>query len=195
MASLLTFTLSLSEETSGPVSVHATTSDRTAKAGSDYTARDLTVSFAAGQTSRTVTVPVLGDTVVELPERLAVALSVPNGATLGDSVALGTIGNDDRGLRVLTPNGGERWARGTKHRISWLWGRLSGRITIQLVRSGTVVRQITGKAALGTNGRGHFTWTVPSGITPARGYKIRLVSNKRPAFKDSSDRGFRITRG
>ena len=55
-----------------------------------------TVSFAAGETSKTIAVNVSGDTVVESDEGFTVTLSNPStGATLGTASAIGMIRNDD----------------------------------------------------------------------------------------------------
>ena len=55
-----------------------------------------TVAFAAGETSRTITLAVAGDDAFEPDETFAVTLSAPTGgATLGDAQATGTIANDD----------------------------------------------------------------------------------------------------
>ncbi len=55
-----------------------------------------TVNFADGETSKTITLNVAGDTLVEGNETFAVTLSAPTGgATIGDSMAIGTITNDD----------------------------------------------------------------------------------------------------
>jgi Ca2+-binding RTX toxin-like protein len=55
-----------------------------------------TVSFAAGEASRTITVNVAGDTVWEGNEGFKVTLSSPtNGATIATATAVGTIRNDD----------------------------------------------------------------------------------------------------
>jgi Ca2+-binding RTX toxin-like protein/predicted extracellular nuclease len=55
-----------------------------------------TVSFAEGETSKTVTIDVQGDAIDEGNENFTVTLSVPTGgAALGDSSGLGTITNDD----------------------------------------------------------------------------------------------------
>jgi len=60
-----------------------------------------TVSFAAGQTSQTITVNVAGDSTVEPDEGFTVTLSAPSpGLTLGTAVALGTIQNDDTSLAI-----------------------------------------------------------------------------------------------
>ena len=55
-----------------------------------------TVSFAAGETSKTIAVNVSGDTVVESDEGFTVTLSNPSTeATLGTASAIGMIRNDD----------------------------------------------------------------------------------------------------
>ncbi|WP_304412242.1 ELWxxDGT repeat protein, partial [Microcystis sp. T1-4] len=55
-----------------------------------------TVSFAAGETSKVITVDVQGDTTVELNENFTVTLSnATNGATITTATATGTIENDD----------------------------------------------------------------------------------------------------
>jgi hypothetical protein len=60
-----------------------------------------TVSFAPGETSRTVTVTVAGDTTIEPDETFTLTLSNPSaGATLGTASAGGTIINDDAQLSV-----------------------------------------------------------------------------------------------
>ncbi|WP_301951384.1 ELWxxDGT repeat protein, partial [Microcystis aeruginosa] len=55
-----------------------------------------TVSFAAGETSKVITVNVQGDTTVEPDENFTVTLSnATNGATIATATAIGTIQNDD----------------------------------------------------------------------------------------------------
>ncbi|MCL4206380.1 MAG: hypothetical protein KJ000_28195, partial [Pirellulaceae bacterium] len=59
------------------------------------------VSFAAGETSKTVTVNVSGDTVVEQDEAFTVTLSgASGGATITTATASGTIRNDDIALAI-----------------------------------------------------------------------------------------------
>ena len=100
----LTFTVKLSQAATGPVTVQYSTADGTATAGSDYTARSGTLTFAAGETSKTITVAVLGDTMVEANEAFTVALSGASGATIADGSAVGTITNDD--VAPPPPTGG-----------------------------------------------------------------------------------------
>jgi hypothetical protein len=65
---------------------------------SDFASATLSgdLSFAANETSKTITLNVAGDTANEANETFTVALSAPtNGATLADGTATGTILNDD----------------------------------------------------------------------------------------------------
>src|SRR3979411_176279 len=72
------------------------TADGTATAGSDYLAASGTLSFAAGQASQTISVPINGDTVVEPDETLFVNLTnATNGGVITRSQGVGTIVNDD----------------------------------------------------------------------------------------------------
>jgi hypothetical protein len=91
-----TFTITLSQApASGSVSVHWATADDTATAPGDYTAGSGDVTFAAGQLTRQVTVPVAGDTAVEGDETFTVRLSNPVNAELLDAQGVGAIVNDD----------------------------------------------------------------------------------------------------
>ena len=96
----LVFTVSLSKPSIDPVTVDFETSDGTALEDSDYLGLSGQVSFAPGDTSETISVPVIGDDVFETNETLTVTLSNPSGATIGDGTATGTITNDD-GARLL----------------------------------------------------------------------------------------------
>ncbi len=66
------------------VSVQYATADGTAKAGSDYTATSGTLTFAAGESVKTIAVPILADRLDEPDETFTFTLSnVSGGATLG----------------------------------------------------------------------------------------------------------------
>ena len=49
----------------GPASVQATTVEGTARAGTDFSPVAMTVNFAHGETRKSVTIPILDDTVPE----------------------------------------------------------------------------------------------------------------------------------
>jgi hypothetical protein len=91
----LAFVVTLSAASSSAVTVNYATADGTATAGSDYVAQSGTLSFAAGQTSKAITITISGDTTVESNETFVVNLSSPSGATIADGQGQGTITNDD----------------------------------------------------------------------------------------------------
>ncbi|MEI7687950.1 MAG: cellulose binding domain-containing protein, partial [Planctomycetota bacterium] len=63
-----------------------------AMAGSDYTATTGTITFAPGETSKTISVAVLADAIVEANETFRLAISAPtNGTLAAASQATGTI--------------------------------------------------------------------------------------------------------
>ncbi len=93
--SQLTFTVKLSQAASGPVTLSYSTANGTATAGSDFGALSGTLTFAAGETTKTITVPITGDTAVEANETFTVSLAIPSGATIADGAATGTIVNND----------------------------------------------------------------------------------------------------
>ncbi len=81
--STVSLTVQRSGDASSSASVQFRTVNGTATAGEDYTAQSGTLNFAANQTTRTITVPLLSDIVVEGSETFSVRLSNPTGATLG----------------------------------------------------------------------------------------------------------------
>jgi hypothetical protein len=90
------FTVTLSTVSGQTVTVDYSTADSTATAPSDYTAVPLTtVSFAAGETSKTATVLVNGDVLDEADETFLVDLSNPVNATISDNQGVGTITDND----------------------------------------------------------------------------------------------------
>lgn len=92
----LAFTVTLSKSASTNVTVNYATSNGTATAGSDYVSASGTITFLPGDTSETVNVTVNGDLVFEANETFNVTLSAASAnATLGTTVGVGTINNDD----------------------------------------------------------------------------------------------------
>ena len=90
-----TFTVTLSPASGRAVSVNYATANNSASAGSDYVAASGPLSFAAGETTKTVTVSVNGDVVDEENESFFLNLATPTAATIGDNQGLGTITDDD----------------------------------------------------------------------------------------------------
>jgi hypothetical protein len=90
----LVFTVTLSAPSATNVTANFSTTPGTATA-SDFTATTGTVTFTPGQTSQSIGVPILGDTLLENDETFSLTLSAAAGATLGTAAAIGTIQNDD----------------------------------------------------------------------------------------------------
>jgi CSLREA domain-containing protein len=89
------FTVTLSAASASTVTVNYATADGTATAPSDYGAAAGTLTFAPGATTRTITVGVVGDTVVEPNKTFSVNLSAPTNATIAAATGTGTILDDD----------------------------------------------------------------------------------------------------
>jgi len=84
-----------SESSNSTVTVDYTTADGSASAGSDYTAQNGTLSFAPGETAKTVLVPIADDASKEPPESFTLSLGNPVGATIARAAGTVTIGASD----------------------------------------------------------------------------------------------------
>jgi len=95
-----TFTVTLSAAGTQPVTVAYATGDGTATADSDYQAASGTLTFAPGETSKTITVLVNGDRVPEPNETFVVNLSRPTNATIADGQGVSTILDDEPRISI-----------------------------------------------------------------------------------------------
>ena len=191
------FTVALSSPPASAVSLGYVTADQSAAAGQDYVAASGTVSFAAGEVSKTVVVAVLGDTSVESDETFLVTLSSPGGGVeLADPQGVGTIVNDDvqvaparvvsvagislvkvaasngaaaRAVVRLTDENGSPYG-GAVVTGSWS-GLIKGSVTGTTDASGAVT--FTSRT---TRKRGTATFTV-TGVTPAAGDRYEPSRN------------------
>ncbi len=98
-ATPFTFTVTRTGSSAGTASVNWTvTGTGTAASANDFASGVLpsgSVSFAAGETSKTITVNVAADSTKEKNEKFRVTLSSPANATIAVATADGTIVNDD----------------------------------------------------------------------------------------------------
>jgi len=94
-ASTLAFSVTLSKASKQAASVEFATANGTAAAPGDYTSVSGKLTFALGETAKTINVSVVGELAYEPDEMLTVALSNPVNATIADGSANGTIKNDD----------------------------------------------------------------------------------------------------
>jgi M6 family metalloprotease-like protein len=72
---------------------------------------------------------------------------------------------------VTSPNGGERWAVGTSHNITWTQTGLSGTATIDLYKN-WIYQKTLGTAAVTA---GTFSWAIGASETAGSDYRIRIT--------------------
>ncbi|MBM26504.1 MAG: hypothetical protein CL760_12665 [Chloroflexi bacterium] len=87
--------ITLDKASSLPVTINYTTEDISAIAGSDYVAKSGTLTFDPGQTSKNITLTVLGDYNFELSESLKVKLSNATNAEFTNTESIVNITNND----------------------------------------------------------------------------------------------------
>jgi hypothetical protein len=90
-----TFTIRLASKSSKVVSVRWETKGVTAKVGKDYIGRNGVVRFAAGETTKTVTIQVRGDRTAGANETFALNLLSADNGTITDRQGICTIVDDD----------------------------------------------------------------------------------------------------
>jgi hypothetical protein len=90
-----TFTVTASPAGGEAPMVDYTTANGTSQAGSDHTAASGTLQFATGEGTKTVTVLVKKDGIIEGNETVLINLTNPSHATLTDAQGVAVIVNDD----------------------------------------------------------------------------------------------------
>jgi uncharacterized repeat protein (TIGR01451 family) len=163
-----TFNVSLSAASGKTVTVDYATANSSATQPSDYKSTSGALTFAPGQTAKTVDVAVVGDTDIEPDESYNVNLSGPSNASLGDGAGLGTIVNDDATVTVPSAVNLSGLFCGAQHRgrckglkvkgllpmpgnASWEFGaynpspgkKAAGSAATKILELGTIKKQIT----------------------------------------------------
>ena len=108
-----TLNVTLSESSTSPVSVDYATSDDTAIAGEDYTADSGTLTFASGETEKSIEIAIAGDNIDEGDEAFEVELSNPDGITLGNDKGTVNIIDDDNPPEIAIDSLNTNEASGT----------------------------------------------------------------------------------
>jgi hypothetical protein len=86
----------------------------------------------------------------------------------GPAASIGT------SISVTSPSTGASWARGSSHAITWSsTGSPGANVKIQLLKSGVLVKTLTTSVLTSS---GTFTWKLPSTLSPATSYQIKIVS-------------------
>ncbi len=99
------FTVSLAQPATQSATVDYATSDGTAHAGDDYDAASGTLTFAPGETAKTIDVHVRGDVLPENNETFFITLRNASGARIARSEATGIIEDDDQIADISVASG------------------------------------------------------------------------------------------
>ena len=111
-------------------------------------------------------------------EASAVALLLAN-QTAQDHAAAAVVPT----ITVTSPNGGETWAVGSAHAITWTQTDLTGTVTIDLYKGGMYRKNLgTADATAGS-----FSWLIGAGETIATDYTILVWQS---GYSDDSDASF-----
>ncbi len=108
--STLNFTVTLSAASNLTVTANFATADNSASAGVDYQAASGGLTFNPGETTKTVSVTLVGDTTNEADETFFLNISAPTNATISDSQGVGTILNDDAPVLLIDDTTGRALA-------------------------------------------------------------------------------------
>jgi chitinase len=93
-------TVSLTGSSNASVSVGYVTASGSAQAGSDYQPVSGTLSFPKGVTSKSILIPIVGDTAIESDETFSINLRSPKKARIADGHGVVTIVNDDTRINI-----------------------------------------------------------------------------------------------
>jgi hypothetical protein len=100
------FSVTLSAASNLVVTVNVATADTSANAGTDYQHATGTLTFNPGETTKTVSINIIGDLTNEFDETLQLNLSGPTNAAIADSQGVGTITNDDAPVLLIDETSG-----------------------------------------------------------------------------------------
>jgi sugar lactone lactonase YvrE len=160
-----TLTLTRTGDVSAATTVTYTTSDGTATAGLDYTATTATVTFAPGELTKTISIPLKDDNLYEGNETFNVTLSNPTSGVLLETpnVAVVTI-NDSESKPTVTINPTVRVTEGNAGTTNAVFTVSLSNPSVQVVTVDYTT--IDGTAKAGTDYVGAAgTLTIPAGAT------------------------------
>ena len=201
----LAVTLSAARENLDVV-VSWATSDGSAAAGSDYVAASGTLTFAPGETERTIVVTIFDDAENESDETFTVTLSDPAGATLATAAAVGMIEDDDTADTGNTGDTGDTVVPGEVPEVTVSFGRdrlrvtegASAAVTVRLNRDPQrdgVTIPIVVTAGTATPGE-DYTVAKPTRVVFDRGETVKTIVVRALADgRDEDDETFELSFG
>uniref|UniRef100_UPI00125017B2 beta strand repeat-containing protein n=1 Tax=Acinetobacter nosocomialis TaxID=106654 RepID=UPI00125017B2 len=192
-AGTATYTVTLTGNTSLPVTVNYGTANGTATSGTDYTSTSGTLTFAVGETSKTITVPILNDFKVENSENYTISLSSPTNATINTGSVTTSIINDDFAPHVDLDANNSAGVTGDDYRTFYTVGGglavsisdIDTNVTDVNVPVGTDattkhIKSATVELTNAQTGDAFNFGTMPSGITASKSGNIITLTSTDP---------------
>lgn len=82
---------------------------------------------------------------------------------------------------IASPVTGAVWTIGSEQTIQWSYsGVTDSQVTITLFKAGNSKMHIASKTAIGSNGSGTYTWSIPSTLAEGSDYQIKVLSPNCP---------------
>jgi VCBS repeat-containing protein len=91
-------------------------------------------------------------------------------------------------INIRSPNGGQKWVRGTVHKIAWTTNVPGGTVCIKLYKGTRFYKTLVAAAA----NTGAWSWRVARTLAAGTAYKVRVFLRAQPAVSDMSDRAFTL---
>ena len=180
----VTLVVTLSAASGRSVTVNAAASNGTATQGSDFNAFSSTVTFAAGETTKNVVIPLTNDTSDEVNETFTVTLSSANNATISSATATATITDDDAPPSVSIQN----------VTVAENAGTASINVTLSAASSKTVTVDYASSAGTACHCTSDFNAISSTTLTFTPGQTSKTVSATiNDDSLDEIDEGFTIT--
>jgi hypothetical protein len=184
------FAVTLSGPSSQTVNVSFATANGTAVSPGDYTSLSGTVTFAPGETQKTVAVAVKADAISEASETFSLNLSGPSGATVADGTGVATITPPVAAGTILVSEFRLRGPNGADDEFVELYNNTDADITVtdanlagcaaQVITLGLPIEKACGWALVDIQGTGQTPiprFVVPNGtVIPARGHFLAAGS-------------------
>jgi hypothetical protein len=105
-----------------------------------------------------------------------------------DLLLAGFFGESAVAVKVIRPQGGEMWQRGSRQMIQWQVQFQYSRFDLYLYKGSTNVRTI----AVNVPDSTHLTWIVPLSVVDDSEYRIRIVARGTDAYLVTQSEPFRI---
>lgn len=115
-------------------------------------------------------------------------VNASNASVVSNNIAL-IVNGTVPGIKVTSPNGGEKWIRGTTQTIKWnSTGSPGAYVRIELLKPGRPNQLIISS----TLNDGLHPWLIPAAQMPGSDYKVKITSTINASINDTSDKNFII---